>query len=127
MSRSTRAAFCMAVALVAALTAAPAAAQGNRSSRALPGFSPETFDLQLALHEHFTAALPAGWWIGPPQRWGKEVVVRVNIPDSWNGNPTAAVMTSCPADNSPIWQVADRITITPHYRNLPWAPHSCLP
>lgn len=118
---------CVAVAMAAVLTTAPDAAQGKRSSRPLPGFSPETFDLHLALHEHFAATLPAGWWIDPPQRWSKEVVVRVNIPGSWNGNPTAAVMASCPADNSPIWQVADRITIIPHHRNLAWAPHSCLP
>lgn len=122
----------LALGLLAALavtlpTAKPATAQGNASSRSSQGASPGPFDLQLAIHEHFSAVLPAGWWIGPPQRWGDEVVVRVNIPESWNGNPTAAMMPTCPARNSPIWQATDRITLSPHYRNLSWAAHQCLP
>lgn len=121
--RPTLRAFAVTAALFAALATAPAAAQGTRSSPSSPGL----FDLQLALHEHFAATLPAGWWIGPPQRWGNEVVVRVNIPDSWNGNPTAAVMGTCPDRTSPIWQATGRITLSPHYRNLSWAPHQCLP
>ncbi|WP_430436342.1 hypothetical protein [Oceanibaculum nanhaiense] len=114
-------------ALAVTLPEKPATAQGNASSRSSQGASPGPFDLQLAIHEHFSAVLPAGWWIGPPQRWGDEVVVRVNIPESWNGNPTAAMMPTCPARNSPIWQATDRITLSPHYRNLSWAAHQCLP
>ena len=114
-------------ALAVTLPAKPATAQGNASSRSSAGVSPGPFDLQLAIHEHFSAVLPAGWWIGPPQRWGDEVVVRVNIPESWNGNPTAAMMPTCPARNSPIWQASDRITLSLHYRNLSWAAHQCLP
>lgn len=115
-------AFGLAAALGAMLPGKPAA-QGTASSRPSPG----PFDLQLALHKHFAGVLPAGWWIGPPQRWGNEVVVRVNIPDSWNGNPTAAIMTTCPDSRSPIWQATDRIALSPHYRNLSWAAHQCLP
>lgn len=127
---SARAAFVtlgLAAALGAMLPAKPTAAQGTGSSRSSAGASSGQFDLQLALHEHFAGVLPAGWWISSPQRWGKEIVVRVNIPDSWNGNPTAAMMATCPESRSQIWQVADRITLSPHYRNLSWAAHQCLP
>lgn len=127
---SARAAFLTLVlvaALGATLPSTPAAAQGTGSSRSSAGASSGPFDLQLAIHEHFAGTLPAGWWIGSPQRWGNEVVVRVNIPDSWNGNPTAAVMASCPESHSRIWQAADRITLSPHYRNLSWAPLNACP
>jgi len=120
----------LAVGLTIALAAMPLGKSVSAQSRAAQpssGASSATFDLHLALHEHFAAILPAGWWIAPPQRSGNEVFVRVNIPDSWNGNPTAAMMTACPEKRSPIWQATRRITLSPHYRTLSWAPHQCLP
>ncbi|MFN3461015.1 MAG: hypothetical protein ACK4ZN_08405 [Oceanibaculum sp.] len=124
--RAALPAIALAVAVAAMLPGQDVSAQ-SRAAQPSSGASSATFDLYLALHEHFVATLPAGWWIGPPQRSGDEVVVRVNIPDSWNGNPTAAMMTACPERRSPIWQATRRITLSPHYRTLSWAPHQCLP
>ncbi|HET6308119.1 MAG TPA: hypothetical protein VFG12_13100 [Rhodopila sp.] len=81
----------------------------------------------LALLDALRPRLPANWRMGQPTEYLGIAQVRVNIMDSWRGNPVAAAISMCPDPEDAIWQQVRvfRLVMRFHQRN--WPPYECRP
>lgn len=90
-----------------------------------PDVDPYPFDPFLILRTYLRDRLPAGWWARDPVYGAGVFSVVVNIPESWRGNPTAAMLRLCPEPRSKLWDRISVIELRPMYRKTPWAPVMC--
>ncbi|MFG1301232.1 hypothetical protein V5F49_15675 [Xanthobacter sp. V3C-3] len=124
----------LALGILAAAGTAPAQAQLSPMQSlgelpALPPIDPDVdpypFDPFLILRTYLRDRLPAGWWARDPVFGAGVFSVVVNIPESWKGNPTSAMLRLCPEPRSKLWDRISVIELRPFYRKSPWAPAVC--
>lgn len=90
-----------------------------------PDVDPYPFDPFLMLRSYLRERLPAGWWARDPVYGAGVFSVVVNIPESWRGNPSSAMLRLCPEARSKLWDRVSVIELRPMYRKTPWAPVMC--
>lgn len=90
-----------------------------------PLLNPAPFNGHRAIREYLRGALPSTWWAGEPEFRLESFSVAVHIPDGWQGNPGAAMMSLCPPRESVLWQHLAKIELVPVYRSVRRAGTTC--
>lgn len=118
-----------ALALIAALGLAAQAqgiTNGMPSDSGLdPLLDPAPFNGHRAIRDYLRGALPSTWWAGEPEFRLESFSVAVHIPDGWQGNPGAAMLSLCPPRDSVLWQHLTKIELIPVYRSVRRAATTC--
>lgn len=89
---------------------------------------PYPFDAYFALRNYFRQRLPGGWRAAEPLYNAGGFSLLVFVPDSWQGNPTSAMMGYCPEPYANLWREGIKwIELRPFYRQAYWAGTTCRP
>lgn len=92
-----------------------------------PDTDPYPFDAYQSIKTYIQARLPQGWWSPDPFLQDGVFSVKVNIPDSWSGNPTGAMLQLCPPPDHHLWRRLKSLNLYPFYRHAPWPSVTCRP
>lgn len=90
-----------------------------------PLLDPAPFNGHRAIRDYLRRALPSTWWAGEPEFRLESFSVAVHIPDGWQGNPGAAMLSLCPPRDSVLWQHLAKIELIPVYRSIRRAATTC--
>lgn len=92
-----------------------------------PELDPFPFDGRLALRAYFKERLPSMWWANEPEYNLGRYSITIHAPDSWRGNPTAALLALCPQPYSNLWTGIKSFELKVMYKNAPWPGVTCRP
>lgn len=92
-----------------------------------PDTDPYPFDAYQSIKTYMRDNLPQGWWAPDPFLQDGVFSVKVFVPDSWNGNPSGAMLRLCPPPDSHLWRRLKAIDLYPFYRHATWPYVTCRP
>ncbi len=106
------------------LLAALLLAGGGAGAQRVSGVDP--LDILQEMRGYMRTNLPSHWWAEDPQRYLGGYQIIVHIAKGWRGNPTAAMLQLCPAQDHRLWAGIGRLHLQPILDDLPRPGYDCL-
>ena len=81
----------------------------------------------LSLLESLRPRLPARWSLSQPDLYLGVAQVKVNVADTWRGNPIAVAASLCPDPEDAIWNQLRVFRLIMRHHQRDWPPYECRP